>query len=103
MFPPAQLVQCTILTNIVLKKEKLKETTTGEILIFFGIIILMSKFELCKRRDLWTNTSQFRYVSAPVLGKTGIDRKRFDLLWQWMVWSHQPEIRPETIKDSQYR
>ena len=86
-----------------LKKEKLKETTTGEILIFFGIIILMSKFEFYKRRDLWTNTSQFRYVSAPALGKTGIDRKRFDLLWQWMVWSDQPEIRPETMKHSQYR
>ena len=31
MFPPAQLIQCTSLTNIVLKKEKLKETTTEEI------------------------------------------------------------------------
>ena len=30
-------------------------------------------------------------------------RKRFDLLWQWMVWSDQPEIRPETMKHSQYR
>ena len=63
-----------------LKKEKLKETTTGEILNSFGIIILMPNFEFCKRRDLWTNTSQFRYVSAPVLGKTGMDWKRFDLL-----------------------
>ena len=85
MFPPAQLIQCTVLTNKVLKKEKLKETTTGEILKCFGIIILLSKFEFCKRRDLWTNTSQFRYVSAPALGKTGMARKRFDLLWQWMV------------------
>ena len=75
----------------------------GEILKKFGIIILMSKFEFCKRRDLWTNTSQFRYVSAPALGKTGMARKRFDLLWQWMVWSDQPEIRPETMKHSQYR
>ena len=103
IFPPAQLTQCTVLTNKVLKKEKLKETTTGEILIFFGIIVLMSKFEFNKRRDLWTNTSQFRYVSAPALGKTGMARKRFDLLWRWMVWSDQPEIRPETMKHSQYR
>ena len=43
MFPPAQLIQYTFLTNRVLKKEKLKETTTGEILNFF---------EFCKRRDL---------------------------------------------------
>ena len=30
-------------------------------------------------------------------------RKKFDFLWQWMVWSHQPGIRPETMKHSQYR
>ena len=30
-------------------------------------------------------------------------RKRFDLLWRWMVWSDQPEIRPEKMKHSQYR
>ena len=46
MFPPAQLIQCTVLTNRVLKKEKLKETTTGEILKVFGIIILMSNFRI---------------------------------------------------------
>ena len=73
----------------------MKEITTGKILNFFGIIILMSKFEFCKRRDLWTNISQFRYVSAAALGKTGMARKIFDLLWQWMVWSDQPNIRPE--------
>ena len=40
----------------------------------------MSKFGFCKRGDLWTNTSQFRYVSARVLRKPGMARKRFDLL-----------------------
>ena len=52
MFLPAQLIQCTILTNRVLKKEKLKETKTEEILKYFVIIILISKFEFCKRRNL---------------------------------------------------
>ena len=73
--------------NVVLKKEKLKETTTGKILKLIGIINLITKFAFCKRRDLWTNTSQFRYVSAPALKKTEMARKRFDLLWQWVVWS----------------
>ena len=40
MFPPTQLIQCTVLTNRVLKKEKLKETTTGEILNFFVLLFL---------------------------------------------------------------
>ena len=70
---------------------------------YVGILILMSKFEFCKRRDVWTNTSPFRYISAPALRKTEMARKIFDLLWQWMVWSDQPEIRPETVKYSQYR
>ena len=86
-----------------LKKGKIEGDNSGGNFKFFVIIILMSKFEFCKRRDLWTNTSQFRYVSVPALGKTGMVQKRFDPLWQWMVWSHHPETRPETMKHSQYR
>ena len=86
-----------------LQNKNLKRTTTGKILKFVDNKFLMSKFESCKRRDLWTNTSQFRYVSAPALGRTGMDRKRFDLLRQWMVWSHHPKIRPDIMKHSQCR
>jgi len=32
-----------------------------------------------------------------------MSRKRFHLLWQWIVWSDQPNIRSETMKHSQYR
>ena len=87
MFPPSQLTQCTFFTIIVLRKQKMKEIATGKILKFFGRLILMSKFEFCKRRDLWTNISKHIYVPAPALGKTGIPRNRFDLLRQWIVWS----------------
>ena len=40
IFPPAHLIQCTVLTNKVLKKEKLKETTTGEILKLMVLLFL---------------------------------------------------------------
>ena len=42
-----------------LKKGKIEGDNNGEILKCFGIIILMSKSEFCKRRGLCTNTSQF--------------------------------------------
>ena len=35
----------------------------------------MSKFEFCKRRNLWTHISQFRYVSVPAMGKN-LDRSK---------------------------
>ena len=60
----------------------------------------MSKIDFFKRRDLWTNISKHRYV--PVLGKTRMSRNLFDILWQWMVWSGQPEIRREHVKHSQF-
>ena len=75
MFPSSQLIQCNLLTNIVLRKQRIKETTTG----VFGILVLLSKFKFCKHRDLWTNTSKHRYVLASALGKTGIPLNRFDL------------------------
>ena len=49
MFLPSQLTQCTLLTNITLRRDKLK---------YFGILILLSKFEFNKRKDLWSNISQ---------------------------------------------
>ena len=57
MFLPSQQTQCTLLINIELRGDKIKETTTGEVLKYFGILIILSKFEFNKRRDLWSNIS----------------------------------------------
>ena len=40
MFPPSQLTQYTLLTHIVFRKNQIKETTTGEVLKYFEILIL---------------------------------------------------------------
>ena len=62
-------------------KAKSEGDNNGEKFKIFWHYNLMSKFEFCKRRDLWTNTSQFGYVSASALGKIGMARKIFDILW----------------------
>ena len=103
MFPPSQLTQCTLLTNIAFRKNKIKEATTGEVLKYFGILILLTKFEFNSRRDLWSNLSNHRYIPAPAMGKTGMPRNRFDEFWQHMTWSSQPESRPDHMKHSQFR
>ena len=71
IFPLTQLTQCPVLTNRVKKSEG---DNNGRNLNCFGILILMSKFEFCKRKDLWTNTSKFSYISALALGETGMPR-----------------------------
>jgi hypothetical protein len=54
MFPPKQLSAIVRLTNAELHLRDLQATTTGEILKWFGIIILMTKFEFGKRASLWS-------------------------------------------------
>ena len=36
---PLQLTQCNLLTNIALRRQRMKETTTGEKLKYFGTLI----------------------------------------------------------------
>ncbi len=83
MFPPSQLSACCKLTNINLKRKNRKITTKGELLWFFGLIILATRFEFSKRSSLWiTIIATSKYIPAPAFGNSGMSRDRFDLLWQ---------------------
>jgi hypothetical protein len=44
MFPPLQLNEIVRLTNIHLAKKRRRLTTVGEIIKFFGILILTTSF-----------------------------------------------------------
>ena len=50
IFPPDHLVTITTLTNNKLQAKDMEETTKGELIKFFGIIILVTRFVLGKRR-----------------------------------------------------
>jgi hypothetical protein len=52
MFPPKQLSDMVHWTNVQLNKASLKETSVTEVLKFFGILILMTKFEFTTRASL---------------------------------------------------
>ena len=103
MFPPNQFTHMTILTNEKLQAAGKTQTTKGEILKFFGILILITKFEFGSRASLWATIAPSKYVPAPQLGKTGMSRTRFDTLWRYMRWSYQPRQRPDGVSSERYR
>jgi Transposase IS4 len=104
MFPKAQLHDTFVLTNIQLRKKELRETSKGELLKFFGIMILTTRYEFNNRSDLWSDHPPTKYESAAQLGRrTGMSRKRFDDLWTCIRFSMQPDDKPEDITSETYR
>jgi hypothetical protein len=59
-------------TNQELAKGIIKETMKGETLTFFGVQILMAKFEFTSRASLWSTTTPRKYVPALSFGKAGM-------------------------------
>ena len=103
MFPQNHLQEMARLTNKGLAATNKEKTTVGELLKFFGVLILASKFEFQSRRSLWATTAPAKYIPAPAFGKTGMPRMRFDDLWKCIRWSDQPSERPDSMSSEQYR
>jgi hypothetical protein len=103
MFPPKQLSDMVHWTNVQLNKASLKETTPSEILKFFGILILMTKFAFTSRASLWNTVAWSKYLPAPQFGLTGMSKQRFKDLFKSMRWSHQPEAPSEGELSKEYR
>jgi hypothetical protein len=66
-------------------------------------MVLATRFEYGKRANLWKRSQNSQYVPAPNFGDTGMSHNRFDVLWYNMVWSHQPEQRPDEMSSKRYR
>ena len=59
---------------LTLMNEKLalvrgKKLTEGELIKFFGILLLTTRYEFGARRDLWSQTKKTKYEDAPAFGK----------------------------------
>lgn len=65
MFPMSHLGTIVILTNQELIARDKQPTTATEILRFFGVLVLMSRYEFGPRRGLWSTTSTYKYMAAP--------------------------------------
>lgn len=69
MFPMSHLGSIVTLTNVNLNRNGKLATTASEILRFMGVIVLMSRYEFGRRRDLWATSSDNKYIPAPNFGK----------------------------------
>ncbi len=68
----------------------------GELLKWFGVLVLITRFEFGNRRDLWSNsTAPFKYIPAPDFGAIGKARHRFEDIMRHVRWSDQPYKRAE--------
>jgi hypothetical protein len=103
MFPPQQLSIMLQLTNSALMSGGRRPTSKAELLKYFGVMILCTRYEFTARASLWSTTAPSKYVSAASMGKTGMPRQRFDDLWRYMVWSEQPPDRSEGMSHEKYR
>ena len=99
MFPPNHLIKTIALTNVRLESKGHEDIKKGELVKFFGIIILGSRYEFGSRRNLWATTSVPRFVDAPNSGaRTGMRRRRFDAIWYCIRFSECPEERHPGIQ-----
>ena len=103
LFQPEQLQLILQLTNNELAMERKNYTMPGEIVKFFGVMLLVTRFEFGSRASLWSNTSTNKYIPAPLFTLTGMPWKQFDDLWMCIRFSDQPCNRPSEMTSEQYR
>lgn len=103
MFPPRQLNHMLQATNDQLEIRQKRKTTKQELLKFFGIIILSTKYEFTSRATLWSTEATSKYELPAGFGRTGMGRVRFDELWTCVRFSYQPPVRPEEVTSEAYR
>ena len=90
MFPQDHLQKMTRLTSAALRQRSKPCTSIGELLQFFGILVLATRYEFGSRAELWTTAPATKHLDAPAFGrKTGMPRMRFDALWQCLAFSEQ--------------
>jgi Transposase IS4 len=94
-FPPTALKHILTLTNKSLRKNGGKEI---ELLRFFGVVLLITKFDFGQRDKLWNSVPTFKYIPSPQFGiQTGMCCNRFEEIWMNLVFSAQPDERPDNM------
>ena len=89
---------------MILEAKGHEDITKGELVKFFRIIILGSRYKFGSRRDLWATTSVLRFVDEPNFGsRTCMRRGRFDEIWYCIQFSECPEERHPGITSMSHR
>ena len=102
LFPPKQLHLILQLTNNEMAMARKIYTTAGEIVKFFGVMLLVTQFEFRSWTSLWSSISTNKYIPDPSFGLTGIPQNRFDDLWMCIRFSDRPHNPPSEMTSEQY-
>jgi hypothetical protein len=93
LFPKEQLRMMVEKTSERLLLNGHSKLTKGELLKWFGVLLLITRFEFGERKDLWSSNSGCKYIPSPNFGeRTGMKRDRFHAIFKHMVWSVQPAV-----------
>ena len=80
MFPSEQMKLMIDLTNNELRKKRraVPLITEGEMLKFFGILVLMTPVRCRDQKNLWGTRSKYKYQPTVDFGETRMTRHRWD-------------------------
>jgi hypothetical protein len=90
-------------TNDKLGQNKKAIMSHAELMRFFGVCILITRYDFDFRRDLWSTTTGSKYMAPVNLAATGMSRHRFDDIWGCLTFSIQPPNRPPGMSSASYR
>ena len=103
-FPKEQLKFMLEQTTASLQMAGKSPTSIGEILKWFGVTLLMTRFEFGGRHTLWSENNGSKYVPSANIGtRTGMSRECYDQLQQHISWSFQLSQRPEGMSSESHR
>jgi Transposase IS4 len=103
-FPRTLLKSIVANTSANLRANGHPDITIGELLKWFGITILITRFEFGERSSLWATDGTCKYIPAPSLGsRTGMSRNRYDAILKHLVWSLQPAEKAPNQSSEDYR
>lgn len=75
-----------VLTNKKLRTNFHRPTTSGEIIKFFGTLVLMTRCKFSNRRDLWSTCTLSRVLGQPKFGSI-MSRERFEIIRKFLQFS----------------
>jgi Transposase IS4 len=103
-FPPNAMKNIIYLTNKKLEEDKKPDIGMGELLKFFGVLILIMQNKFSNHRDLWSPNLHNRFIPTLAIGMTTlrISKHWFDILLANMTFSDQPETPPEGMSSEKY-
>ena len=85
MFPLRQLSYMVDWTSNVLQEHGRRSTSQGELLRFFGVLIVMTRFKFRSRKELWRNEISNKYIPTPCFGRI-MPYSKFDDLRRFLFF-----------------